>query len=527
MAVTLYDAYGRPIDLAALKPQKAAASITGVRQPYSGHHPAAGLTPPKLARMLREAIDGDPSRYLELAEDMEERDLHYVGVLGIRKRQVARLDITVEAISEDPRDVAAADLVREFIARDTLADELIDILDAVGKGFSITEIGWDTSEGQWRIDRLSWRDPRFFEFAREDYETPLRREAGGPVPLEPAAFVTHFAKVKSGLPIRGGLARAAAWAYIFKSFTLKDWAIFCEAYGQPLRVGKYADGALDTDKDTLLHAVQSIGADYAAIIPASMSVEFIKADIAGSHELYEKRADWLDRQVSKAILGQVGTTDAIAGGYAVGKVHDGVREDIEEADARQLAATLNRDIVRPLCQLNFGPLKRYPRIKIGRPDEVDIAKVVENVARLVPLGLKVGAATMRDLIGIPEPDADEELLGAPKEQTPPEDQGNTPPPPGKRPELLRARPVAPPPEDAIDRSIAEQLGAEGWAPLLEPLIAGLEHELAGAADEADATRVLAAHLGRMGVDALAQQLARAAFSARLAGEADDELGGES
>ncbi|TIW27747.1 MAG: DUF935 domain-containing protein, partial [Mesorhizobium sp.] len=385
----LVDQYGRPIEKAALKVEQAAPTSTGVRR-HDALHPAAGLTPGRLARILRESIDGDPEAYLALAEDMEERDLHYAGVLGVRKRQVSRLEITVEAGGEDAESVAAAQLVRDVIERDGFADELIDVLDAVGKGFSCSEIIWDTSEGQWMPKRLAWRDPRWFKFDRIDGETPLLRDVGGPVPLNPYQWVFHKAKAKSGLPIRGGLARAAAWTFLFKSFTVKDWAIFCEAYGQPLRLGKYDAGASERDKEVLLEAVSNIGVDYAAIVPTSMAVEFIKADIAGSHELYEKRADWLDRQVSKVVLGQTATTDAIAGGHAVGKTHDGVREDIEEADARQLAGSLNRDLVRPVVDLNRGPQKKYPRICIGRPDEQDVDALVKNVVQLVPFGLPVG-----------------------------------------------------------------------------------------------------------------------------------------
>ena len=99
MAVLL-DQWGNPVDLKALKEEKAAPSVTGVRSVMTGH-PSAGLTPARLARLLREAESGDPIRYLELAEDMEEKDLHYLGVIGTRKRQVAQLDISVEAAGDD------------------------------------------------------------------------------------------------------------------------------------------------------------------------------------------------------------------------------------------------------------------------------------------------------------------------------------------------------------------------------------------------------------------------------------------
>ena len=45
-------------------------------------------------------------------------------------------------------------------------------------------------------------------------------------------------------------------------------------------------------------------------------------------------------------------------------MHDEVRGDILRSDARQLADTLNRDLVRPFIDLNHGPRERdkYPRL---------------------------------------------------------------------------------------------------------------------------------------------------------------------
>lgn len=380
IAPTILDQYGRPIQRAQLTQEQGGPTTRGVRQPF-GQHQANNLTPAKLGRILRESIDGDPQAYLELAEDMEERDNHYAAVLSTRKRQVAGLDISVVAASDDPEDVAAADLVRAVIDRDCFQDELIDMLDALGKSFSATEIIWDTSEGQWMPDRLEWNDPRFFNFDRNDLKTLLLRGENGDEPLKPYGWIVHRAKVKSGLTIRGGLARAVAWTYLFKSFTMKDWAVFCEAYGQPLRVGKFGPDATPEQKDVLLQAVANIGVDFAAIIPSSMIIDFVKADISGSHDLYESRLEFLDKQTSKLVLGQTSTTDAQSGTYAVGKVHDGVRDDIKVADARQLAATLNRDLVRPLVDLNRGPRKAYPKIKIGLPDEEDVTALIKMSSR--------------------------------------------------------------------------------------------------------------------------------------------------
>jgi phage gp29-like protein len=527
----LVDHLGRPVSTALLKREQGGPTTRGIRRPYDGLHPAVGLTPDRLARLLRDSIDGEPDRYLALAEDMEERDPHYAGVHGIRKRQVAGLEVTVEAASDAADDVAAADLVREVIARDTFSDELIDILDAIGKGFSATEIIWDTSEGQWRPLALRMRDPKWFRYSRDDGDTLLLREPEGDVPLQPFGWIVHQGKAKSGLPIRGGIARAVAWTYLFKSFTFKDWAIFCEAYGQPLRLGKWEAGASDEDKDTLLRAVSDIGTDFAAIVPASMTIDFVKADITGSIDLYERRCDWLDRQVSKVVLGQTQTTDATAGGYATAAVHDGVRDDIEEADARQLAATLNRDLMRPLVDLNLRPRKLYPKIRIGRPDEEDTDALVKNVVQLVPLGLRVSTSVMRDKLGLPDPGADEECLrpgSPPAAADPSQPTPEAAMPPTVPPEPLRRKTASAqlPIADAIDDGVSEILAGDGWEKIIAPMVSGLQEKLQAAQTLDEVKAVLAAHLTSMDIGQFVEVLSRAGFSARLAGAAGDGLSAE-
>ncbi|MEL6587174.1 MAG: DUF935 family protein, partial [Pseudomonadota bacterium] len=221
---------------------------------------------------------------------------------------------------------------------------------------------------------------------------------------------------KSGIPTRSGLARIISWPFMFKAFTLRDWAIFCQTFGQPLRIGKWGPGASEQDKDTLFRAVANIAGDCAAIIPETMSIEFEEASNVGSStDLYLKRADFLDQQVSKAVLGQTATTDAIAGGHAVGQEHRSVQEDIERADARQLEAVLNRDLITPWMQLNYGKLTNYPRIRIAREEQEDLALAASNLDTLVRLGLEVPEEEVRQKFGWRAPKAGEPIMRLPPE----------------------------------------------------------------------------------------------------------------
>jgi phage gp29-like protein len=122
--------------------------------------------------------------------------------------------------------------------------------------------------------------------------------------------------------------------------------------------------------------------------------------------------------VTLAVLGQTLTSGQTRGGggsMALGQVHNMVRLDLLKADARQLAFTLNRDLVRPLIDLNRGPRTRYPKLRVHVEEPEDLALLADSLAKLVPLGLKVEQSVVRDRFGFPDPPEgkDVELLGVP------------------------------------------------------------------------------------------------------------------
>lgn len=402
---------GRPLQRNNLGVEIAAPSRTSVRTIQSGH-PAQGLTPQRLGRLLRDAEDGDATAYYELAEEMEEKDLHYLAVLRTRKLAVARLPIEVEAADDSAEAQKDKALIETWLTRDMLQLELFDMLDAIGKGVSTTEMVWDMKPGLWQPSKLHWRDPRFFEFDRVNGTDLLLRGGesgyGEPSPLPAGKFITHYHPSKSGLPIRSGLARIAAWGYMFKNFAIKDWVTFLESFGHPLRIGKYGPNESEENKNILHRALLELGSDAAAAFPETMSVEFVdrKAGTA-PNDLWRSQAEYIDDQLSKAVLGQTNTTDAKSGGLGSGQaqVHDGVRGDIEDFDAMMLAGTLNRDFIVPFVMFNHGPRDAYPRLKIGRPDEVDIAVEIDSAGKLADRGVPVDWDAMRERAGVPAAEA--------------------------------------------------------------------------------------------------------------------------
>ena len=520
----LLDHRGRPIERRALRRELTAPSITGVRNILTSH-PASGITPERLAVLLRQAEQpGGADRYLELAEEMEERDLHYLGVLQTRKRQVAQIGVTIEPADDTAEATADAELVQAFFERDEFEDELFDILDSVGKGFSVTEIIWEMSESQWMPERLEWRLPQWFDFDQEGGRYLVRRpdQGGEWMELEPWKYVTHETRAKSGLPIRGGLARIAAWAWLFKNLTLKDWMRFCEAYGMPMRLGKYHETASPEDKEVLWQAVANIAADAAAIIPESMLIEFIEdRSVQGRSEIYRDLVTYIDNQISIAVLGQTLTTEAgDRGARSLGEVHDKVRMDIERSDGRQLAATLKRDLVIPMITLNHGHRDEYPKVVIEREQTLDMTALSDALPKLVPLGLPVGIDEVLMRLGLKRPDDDKDILTAP---TPPpmpgdpDDDSGRNPPGRQREDMTRALALLRDgrgTQDAIDLAVALEL--DDWEPLLAPIVVPLLDAAQRHADSGgslqDFRASLPALFERMDDSAITELLRRLTFS---------------
>jgi phage gp29-like protein len=530
------DYLGRPIEKSSLLQTLARANVMGVRQAVSSGA-SRGITPQRLASILREAEDGDPSRYMELAGEMEKTDLHYLSVLGTRKRQVAQLDITVEAAGTDdkespdydPNDQANADLVNRMNDTGIIDEWIFDGLDAVGKGFSVSETMWDMGSSLWMPRAIELVDPRFIDWDRETRRRPLLiGNAGERLELTPGKFLFLQIKASSDISVRVGIAYSAAFNWMCKNYTIKDWMQFGEIYGMPFRTGKYPQGSSEDDINALLRAVTQMGVDAAAVIPQSMMIELVRAEGSSmGHLLYQGMADYFDKQTSKVVLGQTGTTDATPGQLGSGQDHTEVRRDIEVADARAVEACLNRQLIRPFIDLNRGPQKRYPWLYIGRPESKDAKLMADIAAVLVPMGAKIEARQITSAAGFSDPGKGAELLTpAAQGYSLPFSSGgqqpNNPLPATARAQSVRAllAALAGTTPDAIERAAHDQAG--DWV-VLDPAVEQIAKVLASAKDGDDAMARLQKLAGNIDMSGLGDRMSGLNLQALAAGLLGDKL----
>ncbi|MCC3246150.1 DUF935 domain-containing protein [Methylocystis sp. WRRC1] len=403
---------GRPIEVPLLTGEIASPEKQGARA-LVYYSEASGLTPQRLAEIMKGANLGHAKPYLTLAIDMEERYLHYASQLQTRRLALDGATVSVSA----PKGVKpeAVDFVESLIADPMFPDMVSALQDGVGKGYSVVEPIWEYQQKALRPVKYKHRDARWFRYDETGLDTLCLLEDSGLPGAEITApyFIRHEPFLRAGSPVRRGYARSAAWAFVMQTFALQDWAAFCEVYGLPFRVGKYHASATDRDKATLLRAVRSIANDAAAIIPEATQIEFHEVNGSRGEAVFGNFIDYLDRKVSLIILGQTMTSEVSSSGgsLAQAKVQENVRTDITRADLRQSAATINRDLVRPAVAMNFGPQDVYPIVEMELAENEDLAALATFLEKTIPLGLQVGQKYVRKRASIPEPDEDDELMG--------------------------------------------------------------------------------------------------------------------
>lgn len=370
-------------------------------------YPSYGLTPEKLGRIFREADDGDISRQSELFIEMEEKDPHIFSQFQIRKLAVQGLPWHIIPADDSKPSADISEEVTKMMTRLLNYDNILDMLDAVPKGFSAMQIVWDISELQWDINYLKHIDPRLIIFDNENYEPRIltvdSMVEGVPFPKH-KIFYNRY-KARSGYDTRAGILRVCAWMYLFKNYGVKDWVAFAEVFGMPLRLGKYDTNAGQESKDALIAAVRSLGSDAAGVISKDTEIEFVNSAGKGdSVGVFKELVSFCDAQCSKAIRGQVHTAYSESSGigtYGMGKADEGIAYELMEADCVSLSAKIQYQLINPYVRFNHGENVVPPKFAFAYKKYENLAELVPVYEMLKNIGFPMSQEHISERFGVP------------------------------------------------------------------------------------------------------------------------------
>lgn len=363
------------------------------------------------------------TRGLALYDEVE-RDPQVGCELGKRRMALLGREWDITAGAEDPRAVAAADLVKRALAGARFNQAVEKLLDAILKGLAVCEVMWvrrAAPGGGVEIvpAELRGRDPRRFRpmlppqgVVPPEGEPPpafqlrlLSRDnptEGDPLPER--KFVAHRFGARYENPWGLGLGARLFWPVFFKRQGIGFWLSALEKFGQPTALGKYPAGASADDQAKLLDALQAIASEAGVIVPEGMAVQLLEANRVGTFDSYEGLARYMDEDISKVILGQTLTTSAGASGSrALGQVHNEVRLELTKGDADLLSDTLNGSLLRWIVDLNMPGYAAtglaYPSLWWDVSEPEDLAARADRDTKVKQLGYRPTDDYVRETYG--------------------------------------------------------------------------------------------------------------------------------
>jgi phage gp29-like protein len=285
-----------------------------------------------------------------------------------------------------------------------------ELLQGILYGFYVAEVIWKITDTGLKISKIRSKHPRRFSFSTDRQLmllTPDSMIEGEDVPER--KFI-QFSFGSSDNPYGEGLGQSLWWPVWFKKHGIKFWMVFLEKFGMPTAVGKYPTGTDATQQAALLAAIDAIQNETGVKIPDTMAIELLEATRSGN-VTYESLCEYMDKQISKRVLGQTATTEGTPGKLGNEDAQSDVRQDYLESDAGLLCECLNETIVRWIVDYNFSGVTQYPKLEIRVQEEKDLKPQAERDKILVSdIRLPVSKKYFYDTYGIDKPDEDEDVV---------------------------------------------------------------------------------------------------------------------
>lgn len=382
-------------------------------------YPSEGLTPATLSNILKSAAAGDMYLWAQLCEDMEEKDPALLSVLEQRKGAVSGLGWKVNPASESELDIMIADHCANVLRYiPNFSGVIFDLLDSIGKGYSVCEMIWEFSDDQLWIKQIIHVLPQKFTFVKDGIieQKPRLIDMENQTishELTFGNFLCHQHRAKSGLPTRNGLLRTLCYFYLFKNFDIKSWIIYLERFGHPLRVGKYGTGATDEDKRVLKNALVSLATDSAAIMSKDTEIEFVRLEAAkeGASMFLNFIKELVDSYYSKVVLGHSSANDSTPGKLGNENTASELRQDLLESDAKSIEELITTQLLAAIVEFQFGTQYDVPSFKLLYEAEEDLKELASTVKELSDAGLKsIPLKWMHEKFNIPMPAEGEKTL---------------------------------------------------------------------------------------------------------------------
>lgn len=366
-------------------------------------------------------------------DEMRGKDLHIGACIDLRKQAVLDCDRTIApAIPDDPTSMMLANWTTWAVDRLGSMEDLdwigvtSSLLDAVWYGFRVCEMIWgvdtwaEDGKAYWVLDAIRPRLWRRFSFDDQN-RLMIIMDSNEAVLAEDNKFVVSRMYANTDSPWGEPLFSQLYNHFKFKKAVTAYWIGYCEKFGQPIPKG-WTDETFTGDQDELDRfdtALAGIQQESFIRLAKGEHVEMIEFSRTDSKTLYKDFIEQVNRDISKLCLGATMVLEeSSTGARAMAETLADRFLSKVEADAAAVSREWNRQIIRPLIEMNFGPemVQFAPIMTLTVTEQKDQKSESEIDVALHGIGLDLSEADLYERYGRKQPDSEEDAL---TKETPP------------------------------------------------------------------------------------------------------------
>lgn len=348
-------------------------------------------------------------------------DLHLTGCIGQRKGFVMRKGFKIVNKDKKTDETATALFEEEWFD-----DFCGEVLDTRFWGASLLEFGAPVEVmGKLRFSSVSLVPrrhirPEFGVVVKDQNDSPDRGFS-----YREGAFAEWCVEV--GKPNDLGLLLKCCPSALSKKNMLAFWDGFGEIFGMPIRIAR-TTSADEKERSKLESMLAKMGAAFYGVFAEGTEIEIKESSRGDAYNVYDKRIDRANSEMSKGTLNQTMTIDS-GSSLSQSEVHLEVFEDVVEADRKMLRNVVNNKLIPFMIRHGFpldGCTFEWDNTVEYTPEQI---RQVEQM--LIQGGYEIAPKYFKDKYDIditgksnalPEPPDDDEPTPKPDKKKPGKDE---------------------------------------------------------------------------------------------------------
>lgn len=276
-------------------------------------------------------------------------DLHLSGCIEQRKGFVMSRSFKLVDTAGNENEEA-----RHYLEQSWFKQLLKYALDSIYWGHSLIELGDITTDGDGCICydgvKLIPRKHVIPEYGR--VVTDLGQDWTSGIEYRQPPYSDWL--IEAGGSDDLGLLLKAATQTIPKKNMLAFWDTFGEIFGMPMRIAKTTSRD-EKEKAKLMDMLNKAGSSLSMVATTETEIEFVESSRGDSYNVYDKRVDRANSELSKLIIGQTMTIED-GSSLSQSETHLTVFENLVESDGDMLRDIVNNQLLPRMVKHGY-PIK--------------------------------------------------------------------------------------------------------------------------------------------------------------------------